>query len=130
MPKFLMFKGLRHVIILNLFISSILFYVTNLNLEIFNFYSLLDCPPCYSLLEEAIDRSKDKLTEIARLMEEIKNHPETIEDLDFQRKLREAVRKVDSLMEDAKRAACKLDFISKINLLYLVLICQFVTSIS
>ena len=41
-------------------------------------------------------------------MEEIKNHPETIEDLDFQRKLREAVRKVDSLVEDAKRAACKV----------------------
>lgn len=64
-----------------------------------------DCPPCYSLLEEAIDRYKDKLTELAKLMEEIKNHPETIEDLDFQRKLREAVRKINSLMDDAKRAA-------------------------
>lgn len=71
-------------------------------------YSIsVDCPPCYSLLEEAIDRYKDKLTELAHLMEEIKNHPETIEDLDFQRKLREAVRKVDDLIDDAKRAASK-----------------------
>lgn len=40
-------------------------------------------------------------------MEEIKNHPETIEDLDFQRKLREAVKKIDNLVDDARKAACK-----------------------
>ncbi|GFT98444.1 laminin subunit gamma-1 [Nephila pilipes] len=64
-----------------------------------------DCPPCYSLLEEAIDRYKDKLTELAELMEELKNHPETVEDFDFKRKLREAQRKIDSLLDEAKRAA-------------------------
>ncbi|GBM42739.1 hypothetical protein AVEN_180425-1, partial [Araneus ventricosus] len=65
----------------------------------------LDCPPCYSLLEEAIDRYKDKLTELAQLMEELKNHPETVEDFDFQRKLREADRKIGNLLDEAKRAA-------------------------
>ncbi|PRD24616.1 UNVERIFIED_CONTAM: LanB2 [Trichonephila clavipes] len=64
-----------------------------------------DCPPCYSLLEEAIDRYKDKLTELAELMEELKNHPETVEDFDFKRKLREAQRKIDNLFDEAKRAA-------------------------
>lgn len=44
-------------------------------------------------------------------MEEIKNHPETIEDIDFQRKLREAVRKINTLIDDAKRAARKLLFL-------------------
>ncbi|XP_042902115.1 laminin subunit gamma-1 [Parasteatoda tepidariorum] len=65
----------------------------------------LDCPPCYSLLEEAIDRYKDKLTELSKLMDELKNHPDTIEDFDFERKLREAERKIENLLSEAKRAA-------------------------
>ncbi|XP_035207831.1 laminin subunit gamma-1-like [Stegodyphus dumicola] len=76
----------------------------------------IDCPPCYSLLEEAIDRYKDKLTELAKLMEEMKNHPETVEDFDFQRKLRETDRKVDNLLEEARRAGiADKSLISQLN---------------
>lgn len=66
----------------------------------------IDCPPCYyDLLEKGIDKHKKNLTELANLLSHIGSHPDPVEDLDFQQKLREAMKKIDNLSDNAKKAA-------------------------
>nr|CAG4638917.1 EOG090X005Q [Daphnia magna] len=61
-----------------------------------------DCPPCYNLVQEAVDEHRAKLTDLATILERIISNPTIIADLDFDRKLAEVQDRVDQLWVDAK----------------------------
>lgn len=61
-----------------------------------------DCPPCYNLVQDAVNDHRAKLTELASLLERIISNPTVIADLDFDRKLAEVQTRIDQLWIDAK----------------------------
>lgn len=61
-----------------------------------------DCPPCYNLVQEAVNEHREKLANLASLLERIVSNPTVIADLDFDRKLAEVQNRVDQLWVDAK----------------------------
>ncbi|XP_013780127.1 laminin subunit gamma-1-like isoform X1 [Limulus polyphemus] len=65
----------------------------------------IDCPPCYNLVQDAVNEHRDKLDELARLLDEIRENPQVVDDVDFEKKLEEVMRRVDELLDDARRAS-------------------------
>ena len=55
-----------------------------------------------SLLQEAVNEHRAKLTDLASLLERIISNPTVIADLDFDRKLTEVQTRIDQLWIDAK----------------------------
>jgi laminin gamma 1 len=64
----------------------------------------LDCPPCYTLVQEAVNDHRTKLQELTQLLDEIERNPQVVEDMNFERQLQEVGGKVSRLLEDARRA--------------------------
>jgi len=64
----------------------------------------VDCPPCYNLVQDAVDKHRVKLNEMEKILEEIANTPTVTDDLDFERKLSQVQDRVDQLWKDAKSA--------------------------
>ena len=62
----------------------------------------VDCPPCYNLVQDAVNEHRDKLRELSTLLERIVSNPTIINDVDFDRKLAEVQDRVDRLWTDAK----------------------------
>ncbi|XP_013774278.1 laminin subunit gamma-1-like [Limulus polyphemus] len=65
----------------------------------------IDCPPCYNLVQDAVNEHRAKLDELAKLLDEIRENPQVINDLDFEKKLEEVAKRVDDLLDDARRAS-------------------------
>lgn len=61
-----------------------------------------DCPPCYNLVQEAVDQHRAKMADLATILQRIISNPTIIADLDFDRKLAEVQDRVDQLWVDAK----------------------------
>lgn len=64
----------------------------------------VDCPPCYNLVQEAVNDHRGKLQELSELLESIDKNPQLVNDLDFEKKLREVMGRVDDLLRDALQA--------------------------
>ncbi|XP_023243676.1 laminin subunit gamma-1-like isoform X1 [Centruroides sculpturatus] len=68
----------------------------------------LDCPACYTLIEEETEEVQNRLGELALLIEEIQNHDEVVtDDFEFRRKLFEVKDSLDKLVKDASKAAAQ-----------------------
>ncbi|CAG0891651.1 unnamed protein product [Darwinula stevensoni] len=65
----------------------------------------LDCPPCYNLVQEAVNVHRGRLTEIEGLLDEIATNPTVAEDINFEMKLQEIQRKVNQLLHDTRSSA-------------------------
>lgn len=64
----------------------------------------IDCPPCYTLVQDAVNEHRGNLSELTLLLEEIEKSPQIVEDLNFERQLEEVTSKVNRLLEEALRA--------------------------
>jgi laminin gamma 1 len=64
----------------------------------------VDCPPCYNLIQEAVNKQRKKLEEMEKLLEDIANTPTVHNDSDFEKKLAQVQQRVDQLWTDAKSA--------------------------
>ncbi|KAF2367040.1 Laminin IV [Trinorchestia longiramus] len=64
-----------------------------------------DCPPCYTLVLDAVSIHRERLAELERLLADIVNNPTVLNDQDFERALAGVITSVRELWEDASRAA-------------------------
>nr|CAG4649913.1 EOG090X005Q [Sida crystallina] len=62
----------------------------------------VDCPPCYNLVQDAVNEHRAKLGDLSSLLERIISNPTIIADLDFDRKLAQVQSRVDQLWVDAR----------------------------
>nr|CAG4643691.1 EOG090X005Q [Lepidurus arcticus] len=60
------------------------------------------CPPCYSLVQVAVNEHRAKLGDLSSLLQKIVSNPTLIADVDFDQKLAEVQDRVDRLWVDAK----------------------------
>ena len=71
----------------------------------FTLFCLLDCPPCYNLVQDAANAHRSKLAELSELLQALKENPQLLNDEEFSMKLKEVQDKVDKLLEDALSTA-------------------------
>lgn len=62
----------------------------------------VDCPPCYNLVQQAVDEHRTKLRHLSTLLDDIIRNPTVVADGDFDRKLAQVQERVDSLWVSAK----------------------------
>ncbi|CAB3367583.1 Hypothetical predicted protein [Cloeon dipterum] len=65
----------------------------------------VDCPDCYNLVQDAVNDHREKLQKLQELLHNITETPTVIDDVDFERKLKEVEDRVKQLWNDAKRGA-------------------------
>ena len=63
-----------------------------------------DCPACYDLVQDAVRELRDLLANLTRMIDNIGDDPESIDDADFRSKLRAVNDSVNQLLEDARNA--------------------------
>lgn len=64
----------------------------------------IDCPPCYNLVQDAVNEHRTKLADLTELLDEIERNPQIVEDINFEKQLREVGTKVNKLLDDARKA--------------------------
>ncbi|CAH1787839.1 unnamed protein product [Owenia fusiformis] len=64
----------------------------------------IDCPPCYSLVQEKVNIHRRKINELRILIKNIGKDPSSVDDADFRRRLEEMQIIVDELLQDARNA--------------------------
>lgn len=62
----------------------------------------IDCPPCYTLVQEAVSSHRIKVNELKNLLDEIEQSPLAVEDSNFERQLNEMMETVNRLLDEAK----------------------------
>lgn len=62
----------------------------------------VDCPPCYNLVQDAVNAHRQSLHSLEQTITNISNSDTVPLDADFERKLKEVVDKVDKLADDVK----------------------------
>ena len=67
-----------------------------------------DCPACYDLVQDAVRELRDLLANLTRMIDNIGDDPESIDDADFRSKLRAVNDSVNQLLEDARNAVGEL----------------------
>lgn len=77
----------------------------------------VDCPPCYNLVQDAVDLQRAKLIEMSSTLEKIKNTLTVSDDQDFEDKLAQVQERVDELWNTARKAtgADEKGFLAKVN---------------
>lgn len=65
----------------------------------------LDCPPCYNLVQEAVNEHRQELYSFKTILQEISENPTVIEDAEFEARLKALNEKVDIVLEDAKASS-------------------------
>ena len=64
----------------------------------------IDCPPCYTLVQESVASHRVKVLELKNLLDEIESNPLSVEDSNFEKQLNEVIRQVGQLLQEAKDA--------------------------
>ncbi|UXI21544.1 Nucleolar protein 6 [Sarcoptes scabiei] len=64
----------------------------------------IDCPPCYTLVQESIAAHRLKVNGLKTLLDEIESNPLAVEDKNFEKQLNEVMRTVKRMLQDAKNA--------------------------
>lgn len=62
----------------------------------------VDCPACYSLVQDAADDYRTQLAALRTVLNDISNNPTVIDDADFEFKLKEVQDRVTALANDAR----------------------------
>ncbi|KAL3200058.1 hypothetical protein MRX96_001267 [Rhipicephalus microplus] len=65
----------------------------------------VDCPTCYNLVQDAVNEHRDKVSELARLLNNIEKNPQIVKSVDFEEKLEQVMTIVNGLWKDAKQAS-------------------------
>ncbi|KAL1415178.1 hypothetical protein MTO96_029694 [Rhipicephalus appendiculatus] len=65
----------------------------------------VDCPTCYNLVQDAVNEHRDKVSELARLLDNIEKNPQIVKSVDFEEKLEQVMTIVNGLWKDAKQAS-------------------------
>lgn len=64
-----------------------------------------DCPTCYNLVQDTVNEHRDKVAELARLLDNIEKNPQIVKSVDFEEKLEQVMTIVSGLWKDAKQAS-------------------------
>lgn len=64
----------------------------------------VDCPACYSLVQDRVNIHRGKISELRELIENIGRNPGKINDTDFRHRMSEVNDTVNLLVQDARRA--------------------------
>lgn len=64
----------------------------------------IECPPCYSLVQKEVNIHRGKLGNLRRLLDDIEKNPQLVDDLDFNKKLQDVLKRVNDLLRDAENA--------------------------
>jgi len=62
----------------------------------------VDCPACYNLVQDAANIHRKKLSDLEKILNDIKNTRTVASDADFERSLEEMQQNVDKLWKEAK----------------------------
>jgi len=62
-----------------------------------------DCPVCYNVVQQHVTELRQSIYNLRIIIENIGQHPETIDDTDFRRQLTVVNRTVVRLWQDARR---------------------------
>ncbi|XP_058793265.1 laminin subunit gamma-1 [Phymastichus coffea] len=65
-------------------------------------YGCIDCPPCYNLVQDAVNEHRDRLASLEDTLRKIKNNPTVINEDGFKQKLKDVQNRVRELLELAK----------------------------
>lgn len=69
----------------------------------------VDCPACYTLVQESVEVHRNKIGELKTLLEEIEQNHQKVEDANFEIQLNKIIDKVHILLQEAKAAQGKDD---------------------
>lgn len=64
-----------------------------------------DCPPCYNLVKDEVDRLRSNLRKLDAVLQKITTSPTSLNDENYQAKVEEVKERVEQLWFDAKRNA-------------------------
>ncbi|XP_054274289.1 laminin subunit gamma-1-like isoform X2 [Macrosteles quadrilineatus] len=64
----------------------------------------VDCPACYNLVQDAVDKHRGNLKHLNSVLKEIQDNPTVIDDVDFDKKLHVVQEYVEDLWRDARDA--------------------------
>lgn len=64
----------------------------------------VNCPPCYNLVQDAVNMHRNKLQSLEQSIKNISNSDLVSFDADFEEKLKSVRKKVEKLAEDVKGA--------------------------
>lgn len=64
----------------------------------------VDCPPCYTLVQESVAAHRVKVNDLKTLLDEIESNPSAVDDANFDKQLNEIIRMVQQLLQEAKDA--------------------------
>lgn len=65
-------------------------------------YGCIDCPPCYNLVQDAVNEHRGRLSELEDNLRKIKSNPTVINEEGFKQKLSDVQNRVRDLLELAK----------------------------
>ncbi|XP_037079278.1 laminin subunit gamma-1-like [Pollicipes pollicipes] len=63
-----------------------------------------DCPPCYTLVQEAVDAHRVKLQQLSALISNVTDNPALPDDREFEQRLQEVVTVTEQLFKSAEQA--------------------------
>jgi len=75
----------------------------------------VDCPVCYNVVQQSVNALRQSILNLRLIIENIGEHPETINDTDFRRQLTVVNVTVTRLYEDAKRLSGMLPSVVTID---------------
>ena len=64
----------------------------------------VDCPPCYDLVQDAVNHLRVLLRNLSTIIDNIGDNPRYVDDEAFERRLSEVNDSVNQLLEDARNA--------------------------
>ncbi|XP_015116033.1 laminin subunit gamma-1 [Diachasma alloeum] len=65
-------------------------------------YGCVDCPPCYNLVQDAVNSHRRRLADLENTLRKINSSPTVIKDSDFERELQNVEDRVRNLLQTAK----------------------------
>ncbi|XP_012279283.1 laminin subunit gamma-1 [Orussus abietinus] len=68
-------------------------------------YGCVDCPPCYNLVQDAVNSHRRRLADLEETLRKINNSPTVIKDSDFENELKNVQERVKMLLQIAKQGS-------------------------
>ncbi|KAK0177645.1 hypothetical protein PV328_001679 [Microctonus aethiopoides] len=65
-------------------------------------YGCVDCPPCYNLIQDAVNLHRKRLADLENTLKKINSSPTVIKDSDFEMELKNVEDRVKNLLQTAK----------------------------
>lgn len=68
-------------------------------------YGCIDCPPCYNLVENAVNSHRRRLGDLEETLKKINSSPTVIKDSDFEKELKNVQDRIKTLVSLAKQGS-------------------------